>query len=178
MSESTSSTLEPGVYPGLSFEDYCNIDAVNSSSLKLIRKSPAHFRGAYLKKYSPPTDAQMLGTQIHSAVLEPKKFNEEFAIQPEYIKTRRGQAWEELVEEMGGAEFVIRTRDLETIESVKNAVHLNDPINQIIEEANKGEGEVELSIVWRDEGTGVLCKARIDLVHFAKGIILDLKTTK
>ena len=39
------------------------------------------------------------------------------------------------------------------------------------------EGEAEICIVWNDKKTGLLCKARIDYVHRARALLIDLKTT-
>lgn len=40
-----------------------------------------------------------------------------------------------------------------------------------------GPGPLELSIVWRDRETGLLCKGRLDKFNEKVGVIADLKTT-
>ena len=60
-------------------EAYHESSAIGSSDLKLILKSPAHYK--YEKENpSDPTPAMQFGTACHQALLEPKLFAEAVCI--------------------------------------------------------------------------------------------------
>jgi hypothetical protein len=64
----------PGVYPGVPFRDYIALDAVSSTLLKAMRRSPAH---ALAKRDEPQwSDALMLGDATHLMTLQPERFGE------------------------------------------------------------------------------------------------------
>ena len=90
--------MEPGVYGGIGNEEYHKGPGLSSSDLKLLARSPLHYKTA---KAIPPkeTDAMRLGTAVHCAVLEPDRFEKEYAAAPEAIdrRTKAGKAhWAEL----------------------------------------------------------------------------------
>lgn len=162
--------MKPDLYPCMSFEDYRAIDAINISSLRQIAQSPAHLKASRESTWKA-TDSKILGTQIHAAVLEPDRFTEEFIVQPEEIKIRRGHNWDALKDKYG-VENIISVKNWNKIQRIQFAVgqsscdHLvTDPNNQY-----------EVTIVF--ELAGVLCKARIDCANFHNEYILDLKSTE
>lgn len=67
--------MKPGVYRGLSNDEYHSGPGVSKSLLDLLRQSPAHLR-ATLTSAEPrkPTAAQAFGTAFHMLLLEPGKF--------------------------------------------------------------------------------------------------------
>jgi exodeoxyribonuclease VIII len=85
---------EPGVYPGMSFEEYTRIDAINFSVLSLFKDTAAHARFGLLKE-DVPTPAQALGHAVHAAILEPERFARDFAVAPKVDRrtTPGKKAW-------------------------------------------------------------------------------------
>jgi hypothetical protein len=78
--------MEPGIYPGVAFEDYLKIDAINKSGLDQMARTPRHFWAKFLspdREPEKPSDAFRLGHAIHAAALEPKKFAEKFRVAPD-----------------------------------------------------------------------------------------------
>lgn len=77
--------MKPGIYTNaeLSNEAYHASEGVSSTTLKeLINRSPAHCR-AYMDGLRKKGSASMsLGTIIHSAVLEPESFGQEYFVLP------------------------------------------------------------------------------------------------
>lgn len=63
----------------LPFDEYAAIEAVSSSTLKHMRRSPLHFLNASIASRMPASPAKRRGTITHAAILEPKRFAE-FAI--------------------------------------------------------------------------------------------------
>lgn len=68
-----------GIVYGMPAETYHRIDALNASALKELAKSARHL---YVRMTTPfePSDAMLLGTAVHTATLEPEKFDESFII--------------------------------------------------------------------------------------------------
>lgn len=62
-------------------EYHANIDAIGHSSLVKVLRSPAHFQQEMLHRKE--TDAMALGTAFHMALLEPERFEAEYAVMDE-----------------------------------------------------------------------------------------------
>lgn len=67
--------MKPGVYRGLSNDEYHSGPGVSKSLLDLLRQSPAHLRAAITStEPRKPTAAQSFGTAFHMILLEPERF--------------------------------------------------------------------------------------------------------
>ena len=67
-------------------EQYHAHPALSASGLKLLQKSPLHYWAEYLDPNRPErvaTNAQRIGTMVHTATLEPHLFDEQFTVLPE-----------------------------------------------------------------------------------------------
>lgn len=75
--------IEAGIYPPeeLTNEQYHAIPAVSKSDLDKIDRSPAHYKFAK-DNPQPPTTAMIRGTIVHAAILEPDRFEVDYA--PEF----------------------------------------------------------------------------------------------
>lgn len=167
----------PGVYPGTPMDTYHTWAAASNSRLSKLLKSPAHLR-AYMDE--PPADTEALrhGRAIHAAVLEPDLFASQFASAPEGLdrRTKAGkEEWASLCDQFGEAN-VLRADEWAMCMRIRDNVHALSTARGMI----SGPGDVELSVLWEDKGTGVLCKARWDRhsPELAGGAIVDLKTTR
>lgn len=69
----------PGIYAGISNQDYHGGPGISKSSLDLIRKSPLHFKAAKDAGPRESTPSQQLGTMVHDLVLEPATFWDRYA---------------------------------------------------------------------------------------------------
>lgn len=166
----------PGVYPGVPFEDYLRWDAVSQSQLKELARSPAHLR-AYLAQPDEDTDALRIGRAVHCAVLEPGEFAspKRFGILPDGTD-RRTKAGKELWETIRASGATpIKQAEHEATCAMRDALLAHTAAGALL----RAPGSTELSIVWMDEETGVLCKARHDkhAEGVGGGVILDVKTT-
>ena len=170
-------TPPPGVYPGIPPVVYHQWEAASNSALNHLIRSPAHMQ-AYIKEPMVDTPALLLGRAVHAAVLEPDRFGSEYGMMPAGLKrtTKEGkETWNELVETLGEGN-VLSADDYGICVRTRERVHAKTTAHALI----TGTGDVELSLVWEDEETGVLCKARWDRhsPEIAGGAIVDLKTTK
>jgi hypothetical protein len=167
---------EPGVYPGTPMEEYGRWDCANYSTIKQFKRSPAHAREMLL---NPPeqTPAMALGSAVHSAVLEPDLFVEQYVGAP--ICDRRTKVgkktWADFCNENANKEVLKADEFDRCMKMSKSAGR-----NSIIEEMIKETGCTELSFVWVDEDTGSLCKGRVDRYArlWGNSVVADLKTTE
>lgn len=165
----------------LSNEDYHSNPALGSSGLKLLNKSPAHYYARYLdpnREPDEPTPAMKLGTATHMAVLEPEKFAATYVVVPEGIDKRSnaGKAFFAEIESSG--KCPIKPDEMKQIQGMADSVHSHKVMRLLM----SLDHQVEVSMFWIDQATGVTCKLRPDLMvppcsQFRNGLVADLKTT-
>lgn len=177
--------LKPGIYRGVSFTDYCEWDAVNHSKLQRIDKSPLHCKVIPSLEKSP---AIRLGQLVHAGKLEPDSVDARYAVMPQfelspenttgkgepststattYVKNKRS-IFEEVSKQLG--KIIVSQSQYDQFNECMSAMLQNQ---YVTDHVNAGQSEV--SIVWIDEATGLLCKARLDSVS---DVIIDLKTSR
>jgi hypothetical protein len=161
--------FEPGIYTDIGNIDYHRSAGISASGLKLISKTPYHFYSRYLTGMPHvQTDAMMIGSAAHTKILEPDKFDDEYAI---YSGTmRRGKGWEKFKDESEGKNILLR-KDYDAIAGMRDAVFGNRAASFLLK-----SGVVESSHFWIDQSTGVLCKCRPD--YLREDVVIDLKTTE
>lgn len=164
------------VLPGLTFPEYLDLDGVNSSTLKELRRSPLHcfWRMNHSRSDTAPL---ALGRAVHTALLEPADFSERYAVAPKVDRrTKAGKAaWADFQEQAGDREL-LGTDDAETVDSIAQAVTNDGLASSLLDMP----GQSEVSIVWNDAATGLRCKARLDrYAQDSRGpVIIDVKTTR
>ena len=172
----TEKALVLGIHSNVSFTDYQAIDAVNNSTLKDWAYTAAEAREAGLHPRQPSA-AFRTGDACHVAVLEPKRFQREFARAPKFdLRTIKGKAakaqWEE-----SHPDLVSLSR-----EEYDMACGMRDSVwsHPLASELLKGQGQNEVTVIWIDPETGLLCKARLDRLTPWRGwsVVIDLKTCK
>ena len=144
--------------------------AVSKSDLDLIHRSPLHYRSA---KEMPreQTETLLLGSVVHKLVLEPKDFDNEYAVAPTCDRrTKEGKAvWNN---------FTAAAKDKTVVSDViyQKAKNIADSvINHPVAKKLLVNGTAEQSFFWTEDG--VECKCRPDYLR-NDGIIIDLKTTQ
>jgi len=171
--------MEPGIYSGIENEEYHKGPGLSSSDLKLLARSPLHYKTA---KETPhkETDAMRLGTAVHCAVLEPERFNQEYVAAPDGIdrRTKAGKAqWAEL--ETTG-KIVLSSEDAQTVQGIADSLKRHSTASKLFT-----GGVAEQSCYWNqtvyyaDTSAEILCKCRPDYIKDIAGgyVIVDLKTT-
>lgn len=163
---------KPGIYHNIPFETYLKIPAVNKSYLYKHKKVPAN-----VKVEKEDTTAMLIGRALHKYVLEgPEAFEKHYAIGPDVrMNTKIGvEKWVKFEMENEG-KVCIRPKDLsyEMLNDIYNAIREHPAANVLLK-----DGLSEKTIVWRDEETGLLCKARPDK-HPSRTefVIVDYKST-
>lgn len=159
--------------------DYSLVRGVNISSLLYMGVSPKHYRD-YLQHGGIETRQMSLGTAAHAAVLEPLRFQTEFAVWDKEKKNgdmaaRKGKDWDAFVAEHAG-QTIITPAEHEHACAIAGAVRSDALAMRYL-----SKGEPEVSLQWTDRETGILCKGRIDWdvdLEFPHACIIDLKTAR
>ena len=169
---------KPGFYPDLPFADYQRIKAVNASLLVEGMRTMAHLRW---RSQNPrkDTDALKVGRLTHLLVFEPDKFEGQYLEAPEGDKRKAvvKEAWADIeLEAMTTRKEIVSPANLAKAKAIAEKVRDDPHAFGYV----SCPGYSEASFVWKDEETGVLCKARID--HFGDyknySTVVDLKTTE
>ena len=152
---------------------------ISKSGLDLVHRSPLHFWNRYLNPdriIEPPTEAMVLGSALHTRVLEPHLFADEYAVAPEGIdrRTKEGKLrWADFEQEAAG-KILLKADDATRIDAMAEAVRQHRAAKFLL----TMPGKAEQSYFWTDDATGEKCKCRPDW-HSADGkIIVDVKTTE
>jgi len=150
--------------------------ALSHSRLKVIGRSPAHFRWTS-DNGSPSSDALDFGKLFHASILEPETVSRDFAVVPEGIdkRTTAGKAaWAKFVEESAGR-TIVTASDMKTAAAMAAAINGNEGAQDIVFDAI-ATGRVEEAHKWRDTMWGVDRKSKMDAV-LSDGTVVDIKTT-
>ncbi|EEZ0549434.1 exodeoxyribonuclease VIII [Escherichia coli] len=169
--------IEPGIYYGISNENYHAGPGVSKSQLDDIADTPA----LYLWRKNAPVDTTKtktldLGTAFHCRVLEPEEFSNRFIVAPEFNRrTNAGKEEEKafLMECASTGKTVITAEESRKIELMYQSV-MALPLGQWLVES---AGHAESSIYWEDPETGILCRCRPDKIIPEFHWIMDVKTT-
>lgn len=174
--ESTQDQPEPkpdrpvyaiGAHEGVSNEDYHASEGIGSTSLKRIRRSPAHYR--YPKPYDS-TRAKEIGSATHCSVLEPERFQQDYRIVE--CDARTSPLYKAACKDHP-KERVLTSAEHENVQGMQKGVMRNRGCRELIE----APGKYELSVWAKDPETGLIVKVRYDKLLDC-GIPVDLKKTQ
>jgi hypothetical protein len=155
--------------------DCCDGPSLSASGINtILQKSPAHYwAGSPLNPDAAPradTPALAFGKAAHCLLLGEPVFRSAFAVS-EYpdFRTKEAREWRDAMQASGR---VIVTKDqLASIKAIARQVERNPLALKLLT-----GGTTEMSMIWRDEETGLWLKSRPDVLHDV-GVSADLKTT-
>jgi hypothetical protein len=159
-----------------STEYHADTTALSHSGLDDLLADPKDFyQRRILKLYDQePTDAQSLGTRLHSALLVPGEYGSGVVTIPSEVLSksgsRAGMAYREFVSQNEGKELIKAGEPLACMIEAGRS----DPMIRALLET---DGDFEHTIFWRDDEYGFDRKARLDFLHLDRETIVDLKTT-
>ena len=158
-----------------SAEDYHASPGASASRLKqLLGRSAAHLKYA-MDNPQEPTQAMIIGSATHSAVLEPDLFVKEWARLPEGDGRSKAvkEAKAELITQFG-ADHILKPDVYDNILAMRDSVLGNALALDLLDSA-----DTETSHYWAENGVG--CKARIDALPRKDSMwgdcVVDIKTT-
>lgn len=192
---------KPGIYD-VSFAEYQQWDAANSTALKWMRHAPA-FAKYMIEHQATDEDEEphwaVFGRLFHLLCTEHKKADKEFIIipdtYPKEVSEGRGKdkttetaqvPWNMNANHCMGWWAQQKANGLQPIkrdgtenspgynqaEAMAEVVRNHPRIGKLI-----SLGKPEVSVVWRDDLTGVLCKGRYDVWSEPAVVAADLKST-
>ena len=138
--------MKPGLYNDMPFSEYRAIKAVNASFLADMTVSPSHARQLKDKGYT--TKTLDFGRAVHCAVLEPTKFNNEYAIYTG--KTRRGKKWDAFNAANEGKE-ILKVEEETEAKLLAMSVHSHPLAAGLLLE----DGISEATIIWNEPLSGM-----------------------
>lgn len=182
-------TPEIGIYRDVPYEEYDRWNAMRKSLVEPALRSGMHLEHAI--KNDKKTDSLRFGSLLDCLLLEPHFYAERYAMQPstydsEVTRGRGDNKTTEIItkpwnlnshtcqlianELRKSGKEIISTQQYEKAVLCRDSLLENDIIRRSVEQSEK-----QVSIVWNETNTGVLCKARFDL--FGEQYIDDVKTS-
>jgi hypothetical protein len=148
-------------------EQYHSNQAIGSTLLKKIAsKSVLHA----LTEERSETPALILGSAIHCAVLEPEKFNSQYAVSPKFDRrTKEGKVLAEAFELAAMGKTCLTEDQLEITKGVVESIKGHKIANGMLT-----GGEAEYSYYATDSVTGLELKCKPDFYNM--NALIDLKT--
>lgn len=172
----TPPTPAIGLHRGVSEAAYRSWDAINQSRIKGA-PTALHLRHQLTAPPEEPTDAMILGTLIDAALLEPARFHELVAVGPDGA-TRATKAWKDWAATQPANKILLKPAEAEEAEATLNgmaaALREHPAASALLDAA----GDSQVSMLWRDEESGLLCKGRIDRLPTDHQVVIDLKTCR
>lgn len=150
--------------------------AVSSSVLKTILKSPASFYSQFLEGKEETNDAFRLGSAVHMALLEPKKFFHYYLKQPDFGDQRSSknrEKKEEWMKAQAPKAIILNEAEYIRIEGMINSVMKHPDASNLL----KG-GQPEISGYYCDPETNIKCRIKPDFINFDLMMMIDVKTTQ
>jgi len=170
----TMKAIKPGVYANIPNEKYHQGQGISSSMIKTYLKSPALYEASFITKTiekNDPTPAMILGTAVHTAILEPDLFAENYVQAPEINRrTKEGKALFAEFELANEGKTVLKPEEMDKIMSMTQSM-LDHRLSKMLDNTIN-----ELSVVSTDPNTELLLKCRPDALH--QEYCLDVKTCK
>lgn len=181
-------TPKPGIYENVPYEEYDRWNAFRKSLVPSALRSGAHLEHFIHK--GKKSASMNFGSLLDCLLLEPNAFADRFVIQPSTYETEvtrgRGSAkttetvikpWNanshtcqaiarEILE---SGKQVVTTGDYEKATRCRDAMLSNETIRNSVRHS-----KTQVSVVWNEPETGVLCKGRFDLIGRC---IDDVKTS-
>lgn len=171
--------IEAGIYPNLSNEDYhADKSSLSRSSIKDFSRNPYYYQAMHLNADRPAkksTPEMIFGSAFHTLILEPQDFKNIYAIEPERVLLKdvgriAYDAYKAECEELEKTKKIVLNADeFSTLVAMENAL-TRDPRIELLFQG----GEIEKSFFWKDEKSGLMVKARPDILQ--ENAIIDLKT--
>lgn len=166
-----------GIYTDISIDEYHSLDGISNSGINVLRQSPKKYWYHYLSNARKKEDGKdkIIGSALHTLVLEPHTFFDRFSIYPEGIdrRTKAGKVayanYQLLME--GKQELKIEEFDL--VQAMGNAMKTH-PMYDSIFCNEKDKGHIENTLIWEDNG--VILRSRPDFYN--SNLVVDIKTTR
>jgi len=172
---------ETGIYYDIDYDEYNEWEAVRHSNLFILEEGTlAHYKYTIDHPEEFDTSSYLVGHAGHTALLEPQKFQDRYAVRPAIYENDKGETkpWSGnskvckaiMAELKSSGKDILKQDEWDLAIAIAEACMAKESVLFLIE-----NGKMEVSIIWNDQKTGMKCKGRIDLL--VGNVICDLKTT-
>jgi len=181
MTEEWKKISEPGIYDipiEIYHDDPCIEPSISSSGLRIIEnQSPAHYWAT--SPYNPDRieeeqkDHFNLGSAAHTLILGESGFRDKYVVRPakwDSWRTTAAKEWRDEMVDLG--RMVLTDEQIAAIRGIAANMEKHPEIKQGIL-----RGQIEKSLIWKDQETGIWLRARPDVIPTDSNIVIDLKTT-
>lgn len=157
-------------------EYHSHTASISKSHLDCINgASPRHYWAKYInpdREPREPTPAMVLGSAVHSIILEPDLFTQEYVPNPGIERrSSAGKAeWAQFVSESAG-KVILSEEDYQKCLAIRDVVHTHPVVSGLLT-----GGKSEQSFYAVDSETGEIIKCRTD--YMVGDLIVDVKTTE
>lgn len=157
-------TYEPGIYAGVSNEDYHADPALGSTSLKtLALRTPAHYK--WEKEHPVHKDAFDIGTAAHSLILE-DDMSKLVIVEANDWKLKASQVAKADARTAG--KIALLPKELAMVKAMRDSV-MDHPLARNAFTGHRAEH----SMFWEEDGQMLKCRPDA----WKPGLVTDLKTT-
>ena len=166
--------FQPGVFHGLDAKVYRDAPGCNQSALKFAGPTDAHMVASVTAKSHESTAAQVIGTLVHHAILEPNKELPLIAVRPDGFDGRssEGKAWMNRQRDEGRT--ILDRDEWVMIQGCIASIRSNEAARLMFVD---GQSEVSLfGDLFDTNGRPAFCKARLDFLPYGN-FLPDIKTT-
>lgn len=160
----------------ISNQEYHESEGLSRSALWEFKRSPKHYWNKYLNQHRETTTqsaSMQLGELVHTLVLEPKEFDNRYYVMEKVNRaTKAGKALYQDALAQAGDRIIINAQDYLIAEEMAKSVDSTELGLQLFKLPST---DIEKSIYFTHQDTGIQCKVRPDAMHL--GVVTDLKTT-
>lgn len=154
---------------------YFRLKSINQSQLKQFLKNPADWAYHRLNDDHKPTDAMKFGTAFHAYLLGTSDVVS--LPEGESFRSKDNQKWRD--EQLEAGNIIVSYNDMQLLKRMKEGIEQTSLMPEypdymeIIEQGTK-----EQCIEWKDRQTGLMLKAKPDLIPVGTDYLVDLKTAQ
>lgn len=154
---------------------YFRLKSIDQSQLKQFLKNPADWAYHRLNDDHKPTDAMKFGTAFHAYLLG----TSDVVSLPEGESFRSKDNQKRRDEQLEAGNIIVSYNDMQLLKRMKEGIEQTSLMPEypdymeIIEQGTK-----EQCIEWKDRQTGLMLKAKPDLIPVGTDYLVDLKTAQ
>lgn len=154
---------------------YFRLKSIDQSQLKQFLKNPADWAYHRLNDDHKPTDAMKFGTAFHAYLLGTSDVVS--LPEGEIFRSKDNQKWR--ADQLEAGNIIVSYNDMQLLKRMKEGIEQTSLMPEypdymeIIEQGTK-----EQCIEWKDRQTGLMLKAKPDLIPAGTDYLVDLKTAQ
>lgn len=154
---------------------YFRLKSIDQSQLKQFLKNPADWAYHRLNDDHKPTDAMKFGTAVHAYLLGTSDVVS--LPEGESFRSKDNQKWR--ADQLEAGNIIVSYNDMQLLKRMKEGIEQTSLMPEypdymeIIEQGTK-----EQCIEWKDRQTGLMLKAKPDLIPAGTDYLVDLKTAQ